>query len=165
MKNHIAFKFLAVLLCALTLLGSFVCIVGIAVLERNDLYESDVPTMEADYQQRLLSSAAHTVLGKYAATTLSNCPEQLLEEYYGNYGYNSYLYLVDGAWFYTLIGPDGTVLGSDVPTHRSDLVPYIFENLGTWYIELVDGPVASEQEDQFGAMEIQVIWFLVQALA
>ena len=148
MKNHIAFKFLAVLLCALTLLGSFVCILGIAGLEANDLYESDVPSMEEDYRQRLLSSAAHTVLGKYAATTLSNCPERLLEEYYGNYQYNSYL--VEGAWFYTLIGPDGTVLGSDVPTHRSDLVPYIFEDLGTWYIELVDGPVESEQEDRFG---------------
>ena len=148
MKNHIAFKFLAVLLCALTLLGSFVCIIGIAGLESNDLYESDVPTMEQDYRQRLLSSAAHTVLGKYAATTLSNCPERLLEEYYGNYGYNSYL--EEGAWFYTLIGPDGTVLGSDVPTHRSDLMPYLFEDLGTWYIELVDGPVESEHEDRFG---------------
>ena len=148
MKNHIAFKFLAVLLCALTLLGSFVCIVGIAVLEENDLYTSDVPTMEADYRQRLLSSAAHTVLGRYAATTLSNCPEELLAEYYGNYGYNSYL--VEGAWFYTLIDPNGTAIASNVPTHRSDLVPYTFEMLSTWYPEVVEGPVESDIEDRTG---------------
>ena len=148
MKNHIAFKFLAVLLCALTLLGSIVCIVGIAFLEQNDLYESDVPTMEKDYRQRLLESAAQTVLGKHASTTLSNCPEQLLEEFYGNYGYNSYL--VGGAWFYTLIGPDGVTVESNVPAHRSDLVPYSFENLSTWYPELVAGPVESDTEDWTG---------------
>ena len=148
MKNHIAFKFLAVLLCALTLLGSCVCIIGIAVLEQNDLYESDVPTLQKDYQQRLLSSAAHTVLGKYAATTLSNCPERLLEEYYGNYQYNSYL--VAGSWFYTLIGPEGMILETNYSSVHSDLLSSRFEDLSTWYIELVAGPVESDAVDRTG---------------
>ena len=143
MKNHIAFKFLAVLLCALTLLGSFVCIFGIIGLEQNGLYESDVPSMEEDYKQRLLSSAAHTVLGKYASATLSNCPERLLSEYFGSYSSNDYL--VEGGWFYTLIAPDGTVLGSTLPAHRGDLAAYTFDDLSTWYPALVDGPVESEQ--------------------
>ena len=142
MKNHIAFKFLAVLLCALTLLGSFVCIIGIAVLEQNDLYESDVPALEADYKERLLSYAAKNVLRRYATLTLSGCPETLVEQYYGLYSYNEGL--VDGSWFYTITAPDGTVPETNVPSHRDDLIPYTETDLSTWYSELVEGPVKSE---------------------
>ena len=141
MKNHIAFKFLAVLLCALTLLGSFVCIAGIVVLEQNDLYESDVPALEADYQQRLLSSAAQDVLRRYAMTVLTNCPEALISAYTSTYTGDN---LVDGAWFYTLTDPNGVTIKSNAPANRGDLTAYAFEGLSTWYPELVEGPVKSE---------------------
>ena len=149
MKNHIAFKFLAVLLCALTLLGSFLCIIGIAVLEQNDLYESDVPTMEEDYKQRLLSSTARNVLRRYAMTVLTNCPEALISEYHSSYYMGEYL--ISGNWFYTIIAPDGTVLETNEPKHRTDLLPHWFEDLSCWYPMLVEGPVKSETyTDEYG---------------
>ena len=143
MRHHIALKFLAVLLCALTLLGSFVCVIGIAVLEQNGLYESDVPSMETDYRERLLTYAAKNVLRRYATATLSGCPKTLIEQYYGLYSRNEGL--VDGGWFYTITDPSGTVVETDVPNHRSDLIPYPVADLSTWYSELVEGPVKSEQ--------------------
>ncbi len=113
MKNHIALKFLAILLCTVTLLGSILCVVGIAWLEQNELYEQDLDEMLEHSQERTLYSLAWTVAWRYAAQALGGCDELLMNElcgaeYWGEYGLreNSCRYMIRDAAGNVLLNTD-----------------------------------------------------------
>lgn len=80
MKHHIAFKFTAIVLCALSLLTAVVSGGGILFLTVYGLETAESP--ETVYQQSLqeeMEQAAQYIAQSYAAQTLGNCPPELAE--------------------------------------------------------------------------------------
>jgi len=98
LKNHIAVKFLAVFLAALSLfaaIGSGTCIIGLTGM---DLYEQSVDDlMEEKFHNNRQSLAVH-LLHQYASLKLGNIPEAYFQDYgdyhwvYDNFRYGSYFY-------------------------------------------------------------------------
>ncbi|MDO5400544.1 MAG: histidine kinase dimerization/phospho-acceptor domain-containing protein [Eubacteriales bacterium] len=83
MRNHIALKFIAVILCAAALLGVLGCGAGITLLTGMDLYDRTVDEM---YQQQLNDNGlwfAHDAARRYFDLTLGTMPADFLNQEYG----------------------------------------------------------------------------------
>ena len=109
MKNHIAFKFLAVLLASLFLLSAAVSAAGIIALAALDLDPGQ--TVEQRFEEELehrWSSSADDIARRYASLTLGNAPERLVDNWYGRW-YNNY----PGIQGYRLEDADGNLLESE----------------------------------------------------
>ena len=109
MKNHIAIKFIAIILCALCLLGAVggvACIIGLSEM---DLYNKTVDEYRAQQARDAARNYATQVAMSYSSKILGGCPEDLFREYYG-----------DTDWFirnypnnaYTVTDAEGKVLSS-----------------------------------------------------
>lgn len=110
MKNHIAFKFIAILLCACCLLVTAAGALGVVFLTGCDLYDRTPEIFFQDAKESRVWQLAHSVAQKYAAVNLGNCPESLAEQYSG---YAAREYFPDSSkWFYTIADENGTVLES-----------------------------------------------------
>ena len=109
MKNHIAFKFLAVLLASLFLLSAAVSAAGIIALAALDLDpgQSVEQRFEEEMEHRW-SSSADDIARRYASLTLGNAPERLVDNWYGRW-YNNY----PGIQGYRLEDADGNLLESE----------------------------------------------------
>ena len=83
MKHHIAFKFLAVLICALTLLASLLCVAAVVLMERSDLYEQDLEAVLKEYEQDVLRTVASDIAARYASEHLGGCDPSAIRGYYG----------------------------------------------------------------------------------
>ena len=112
MKNHIALKFIAILLCALTLLTAILSVVGIAVLSSQELYEQDPQELYREDQQAIYNRVAREIARNYASQTLGGCDQALIDAYYGNPNWAD-TYLKDGYYFYTILDADGNILVSN----------------------------------------------------
>ena len=89
MKHHIIIKFLAVFLCAASLLGAVASGLGIFAMTELGLRDR---TLEEAYAESLESTAevlASELAARYAARNLGNADESLLDHYYGNNWLNS----------------------------------------------------------------------------
>ena len=109
MKNHIAFKFLAVLLASLFLLSAAVSAAGIIALAALDLDPGQ--TVEQRFEEEMehrWSSSADDIARRYASLTLGNAPERLVDNWYGRW-YNNY----PGFQGYRLEDADGNLLESE----------------------------------------------------
>lgn len=109
MKNHIAFKFLAVLLASLFLLSAAVSAAGIIALAALDLDPGQ--TVEQRFEEEMehrWSSSADNIARRYASLTLGNAPERLVDNWYGRW-YNNY----PGIQGYRLEDADGNLLESE----------------------------------------------------
>ena len=109
MKNHIAFKFLAVLLASLFLLSAAVSAAGIIALAALDLDPGQ--TVEQRFEEEMehrWSSSADDIARRYASLTLGNAPERLVDNWYGRW-YNNY----PGIQGYRLEDADGNLLESE----------------------------------------------------
>ena len=109
MKNHIAFKFLAVLLASLFLLSAAVSAAGIIALAALDLDSGQ--TVEQRFEEEMehrWSSSADDIARRYASLTLGNAPERLVDNWYGRW-YNNY----PGIQGYRLEDADGNLLESE----------------------------------------------------
>ena len=109
MKNHIAFKFLAVLLASLFLLSAAVSAAGIIALAALDLEPGQ--TVEQRFEEEMehrWSSSADDIARRYASLTLGNAPERLVDNWYGRW-YNNY----PGIQGYRLEDADGNLLESE----------------------------------------------------
>ena len=83
MKNAIVFKFVAIVLCAASLLGAVGSGLGIFVMTESGLYDK---TVEEVYQERVKSSGeyyATSLTQDYASRNLGGCPEEMTESRYG----------------------------------------------------------------------------------
>ena len=109
MKNHIAIKFIAIVLCALCLLGAaggISCIIGLSEM---DLYNKTVDEYRAQQARDAARNYATQVAMSYSSKILGGCPEDMFREYYG-----------DTDWFirnypnnaYTVTDAEGKVLSS-----------------------------------------------------
>ena len=109
MKNHIAFKFLAVLLASLFLLSAAVSAAGIIALTAMDLDPGQ--TVEQRFEEemeRRWSSSADDIARRYASLTLGHAPEQLVDNWFGRW-YSNY----SGIQGYRLEDADGNLLESE----------------------------------------------------
>ena len=108
MKYHIALKFLAVLLCAVSLLSCLGAIVGIAVMEQQDLYEEDLEQLLRDAKEKTLQLIAHDLAMRYASDYLGGCDQNAVLNYYGAASYSEYLYRDKIGW--DILDETGTLL-------------------------------------------------------
>ena len=125
MKNHIAFKFIAIILAACCLLVCVASGVVVAVLVHVGLYDSSVEELQQRRMREVLDSVADQVAARYAAANLSNCPAQFIDHYYGE----GYLFQLSdpNLWYYTLEDDNGQILASNyISQDRTQATPYEF---------------------------------------
>ena len=144
MKNHIVIKFIAIILCALCLLGAaggIGCIIGLSEM---DLYNKTVDEYRSGLERDNARNYASQVAMSYSSKILGGCPEDLFREYYG-----------DTDWFirnypnnaYTVTDAEGKVLSSynmDA-AENSGWLSYTFPVSGN-YMYLVDSKSEEEAE-------------------
>ncbi len=87
MKYHIAFKFLAILLCACCLLVSVAAGIGIFALVESDLYNRTVDQLRMDNQEYRLRNIAEDIAWDYVVKNLSNLPPEAKEIYADTHNY------------------------------------------------------------------------------
>ena len=145
MKNHIAIKFIAIILCALCLLGAVggaACIIGLSEM---DLYNKTVDEYRAQLVRDNARNYASEVALSYSSKILGGCPEDMFRAYYG-----------DADWFirnypnnaYTITDAEGKVLSSynmDA-AENSGWLSYTFPVSGN-YMYLVDTKSVEEAEE------------------
>ena len=108
MKNSVVFKFIAVFLCAASLLGAVGSGLAIGAMTELGLYQR---SWDEVYQESLKGSAsglASDIAVRYAATTLGGCTTDMVDQYYGTYWY--YRYFDWDKMGYTLADAEGNVL-------------------------------------------------------
>ena len=86
MKNHIVFKWIAVLLCAASLLGIIGSGMGIFALTETGLYNKTVDQYIDERIQGEGSYLARNIATRYASMALGGIPEELAWRYYPNHG-------------------------------------------------------------------------------
>ena len=102
MKNHIAIKFIAIVLCALCLLGAaggIGCIIGLSEM---DLYNKTVEEYRAGQERDNARNYASQVAMSYSSKILGGCPEEMFRAYYGDVdwffrGYPNHAYSITDA--------------------------------------------------------------------
>ena len=126
MKNHIIFKFVAIALCALALMGMLVSAAGIAALVANDLYSEGLP----DWKSERIAFGADQVMqglaGQYVVNTqYADIPSFIMDQ--NEFGYDLIQYLnysnaqrlLRAEHYYTIHDKDGhlldgTLIGTDM---------------------------------------------------
>ena len=110
MKYNIAFKFIAIALCAAALLGMVVSGGGIFVLMEMNLYNKTVDEVVEERNQSDGENFARELALSYASRELGGCPQDMVDNFasaswfYGNYN--------DQYWGYALKDAEGNVLES-----------------------------------------------------
>ena len=146
MKNHIVIKFIAVLLCALSLLGAVGSAAGILVLTEMDLYNKSAEQVYGEKLKDAGQAFAYDKAMVYASGNLGGCPEAMLRSYSHADGYA----FQDALYGYRLLDAEGNVLESkDLPAGTS-FSAYTFPIAGQ-YMHLVDSVTATEQAMQIAS--------------
>lgn len=119
MKNHIAFKFIAIVLCAAMLALSLGCGAAVAVLADNGLFDRSIEQMRQDRLDSACWDMAYYIASDYVLENLSNCPEEVLAMTGAYSERDQFLYsgyaqvFKDGQWYYTLQNKHGRTLAGD----------------------------------------------------
>lgn len=143
MKNHIVFKFLAVLLCAASLLGAVGSGLGIGVLTAEDLYDKTVEQVYQEQAVKLGQAYAEETAKTYASINLGGMPSVTVEHILGHG-----TYFKEPNYGYRLLDAEGNELESRLPADRPRSTVYSFSVSGK-YLHLVKaGSIAQEREKQ-----------------
>ena len=153
MRNHVVFKFLAIVLCALCLMTALVSGGSLLALMSMDLGEDTSP-----YQGFLQSWQANlewyapAIAGRYAASHAPNADEELLDAYYG------YLNPANARLLqnmnYELLDSKGKELErkADQKGNFTDFTIQVPKGDGTTYPEVLSGPVHVETAEELYAV-------------
>lgn len=153
MRNHVVFKFLAIVLCALCLMTALVSGGSLLALMSMDLGENTSP-----YQGFLQSWQANlewyapAIAGRYAASHAPNADEELLDAYYG------YLNPTNAGLLrnmnYELLDSKGKELErkADQKGNFTDFTIQVSKGDGTTYPEVLSGPVHVETAEELYAV-------------
>ena len=153
MRNHVVFKFLAIVLCALCLMTALVSGGSLLALMSMDLGENTSP-----YQGFLQSWQANlewyapAIAGRYAASHAPNADEELLDAYYG------YLNPANARLLqnmnYELLDSKGKELErkADQKGNFTDFTIQVPKGDGTTYPEVLSGPVHVETAEELYAV-------------
>ena len=135
MKNSFVMKTLAVLLCAVSLLGIVGGTAGALVLADYDLYNKTVEEMlETRFRSEAAAFAEQTALS-YASRELGGCPEDMAQRYGGAF---------EGTYGYTILDAEGNVLTSFNPELKNTAETSSFPVSGQ-YMHLVSLETESEK--------------------
>lgn len=143
MKHHIALKFLAVLLCAASLLGAIGSALGILALTELDLYNKTVDQVLDENIRSDGSALAGQLALRYASRTWGGCPDGLIE-------YRSpidWFSMNFGSYSYTLLDGEGNVLEGQEPDPAEGYQTYTFPVSGQ-YMYLVSVMPESKTDTQ-----------------
>lgn len=126
MKYHMAFKFLAILLCACCLLVSAAAGIGIAALVEADLYNTTVEELRLEQEAYRFSKAATQIVQRYVLENLCDLPENAARLYFDeNYG-GYYTFGNMDSWYYTLEDTSLNVLSQHIdPEAVQDAEVYV----------------------------------------
>ena len=116
MKHSIAIKFLAFLLCALSIVSIAACGFGILFMENWNLYNTPLEELKMQQLDSMSTSIAWNHAQIQAAQSLSNCPQEILDDVLiytnhvpGNYAVEIFL---EGDLVYSINNP------ADLRTHQ-----------------------------------------------
>ena len=110
MRYNIVIKFLAVFLCACSLLVGLGGVSAVFVLANEGLYSYTVDELREQKLHSNMQLLAENISLRYAMENRSNCPENFIEAYARNHYLDQLL--EENRWFYTLEDGNGTVLQS-----------------------------------------------------
>ena len=147
MKNHIIIKFLAVLLCAASLLGAVGSGLGIFLMTEMDLYDKSVEQVYDEQVEHSGRNLAHQIGMHYASTQLGGTPVALLEQYFG---YTDVLYdsgFDPSCVGYALKDGEGNVLDSRTLDGGEGYGTHTFAVTGQ-YMHFVDHVDKEEEQAQ-----------------
>ena len=152
MRNHIAVKFLAILLCAASLLGTMGSILAIAVLTHLNPYNQSVDQM---VDRRLKDNCQlygnHLALG-YASQTLGGCSEDMALERWPMVNIN--VRDASASLGYTLYDPEGQVLDSQNQALKESASVYTAQ-IGGQYMYLLSEKAENETLEETQPDEVQ----------
>ena len=148
MRNHIIFKFIAVLLCAVSLLGALGSAAGLFVMTELDLYSKTVDQLKAERVQENSKLQAELFALRYASSALGSCPEEILARHYG-LRYNP---PKDETYRYTLLDAEGNVLST--LGEVSEVAETFRYPVSGQYLHLVSMETASQKERRLQSQAI-----------
>ena len=122
--HRISIKFIALFLCALSLLTAIASGYGVYLVAEEGLYGEGV----ADIQERQLRAnlriLTEDLAVRYAARTGSNCPPGLIDDYVGLYYIEELL--APNLWYYTIQDKTGQVVDSSTVTGGGEVQRFDF---------------------------------------
>ena len=148
MKNSIVFKFLAVILCAASLLGIISGAAGALVLVEGDLYNRTVDQM---LDEKLLNAAtmfANRTALNYASRELGSCPADMTSQRYG--------IMPDCDYGYVILDSEGNELESLSPERKETSEVYTLPVTGQ-YMYLVSTETESEAKAREAAHRTELL--------
>ena len=92
MKYSVTVKFIAIILCACSLVAAAFSGLGIAFMEGYDLYHTPLETVQQKEIDAIANQIAWEHAQRYALESLSNAPQELIDRIYGSGYYSENLY-------------------------------------------------------------------------
>jgi len=142
MRNCIFLKFLAILLCAASLVGMIGGAVGALVLAEGDLYNKTVDEVIDQRVQSIALHAANDLASRYADQTLGGCPPEL-----SRYSRDNLLSWNFTSYGYTILDEEGKVLESLNPELKDSTRTYTIPITGQ-YMYLVSTQSESQAKEE-----------------
>ena len=148
MKNHIVFKFIAIALCALALMGMLLSAAGIAALVAHDLYSEGLPNWKSERIAYGADQVMQGLAGQYIFNThYADFPEFVLEQTEIEYDLIQYLNysnaqrLLRANHYFTIHDAqghllDGTLMGTDM-TIPAGLTIFTLKNVTFPYQQIL----------------------------
>ena len=138
MRNNLAFKFIAIALCALCLMGAIGGAAGIIGLSSMDLYNKTVDEYLAQEVRGDAALQASELALNYASKMLGGCPEDMLQaQAQEQYGGEDWFYRQYPSYGYTITDSEGKVLSSYNVDDVQGRTAYPFQETGN-YMHLVE---------------------------
>ena len=135
MKNSIVVKFLAILLCAVSLLGIIGGAAGALVLAEGDLYNKTVDEMLDEKLRTDAAVFAEQTALSYASREFGSCPEDMLDRYGTHFSFRH---------GYSILDAEGNVLTSSNPELKDSSAVYEIPVTGQ-YMHLVSTETESQR--------------------
>ncbi len=116
MKYSIAVKFIAIVLCAFSLIVAFGSIFGIVFLESSNLYQESLDDRLYEEMEHIGQDLANYKAEFHCASTLGNCPQDLLEHLYFTSYYDTYRNHFSGIYGMEIRLGDDIVSTTELPS-------------------------------------------------
>ena len=152
MKNNIVFKFIAIVLCAASLLGALGGILGVVTMTSWDLYNKTVDQIREDQVRLNSAEYANELALMYASSSLGGCSETLVQNVFHTGSRFERNYSDFG---YTILDAEGNVLSAFRPELKDTASSYTFPINGQYMHLVSEAPVVSV-DDQIAAQQAEL---------
>ncbi len=141
MRNSIVLKFIALLLCAVSLLGVVGSAGGILVLTETGMYDKTAEDLYEENLKMFGEMLANSVAKDYAETELGGCSPAMTAQDGGIHDYA----FENGRYGYSLMDADGKELKHHTLNYDGDVTTYTFSVTGQ-YMHLVELSSAAQKQ-------------------